>query len=271
MSQAPLDVLTLPDVPRVELRDPPLVLALCQVQYEAISNLEDALRIAPFQQAIQAEYPHSTIAPRSINVQVNAAGMQQQVGSFQWVFRDNDDIWRLSLANDALTLETRRYDEFPQLLRRLRMALDALRTHLHPEATKRIGLRYVNEIRETGADWSNVIRPQLLGPLGEPALARYATHTIQEMRLAYPDGHSINLRHGRLPSGTTVQPREGVESPKDPFYLIDLDAFRMCSEQESEPLDPEDICARVDAFHAKIYRFFRWAVSDDYIAGLAVK
>jgi len=271
VSQAPLDVLTLPDVPRVELQDPPLVLALCQVQYGAITNLEDALRIAPFQQAIQAEYPISTIAPRSINVQVNAAGMQQQVGSFQWTFRDNNDIWRLSLANDALTLETRRYKAFPQLLGRLRTALDALRIHLHPVVTKRIGLRYVNEIRETGADWSDIIRPRLLGPLGEPALARNATHTFQEMRLAYPDGHSINLRHGRLPGGTTVQPREGQESPKDPFYLIDIDTFCLYSEQEPEPLNPEAICARVDSFHTEIHRLFRWTVSDDYIAGLAVR
>lgn len=271
MSQAPLDVLTLPDVPRVELQDPPLVLALCQVQYEGIPNLEDALHIAPFQQAIQAEYPISAIAPRSINVQVNAAGMQQQVGSFQWIFRDNDDIWRLSLADDALTLETRRYKEFPHLLKRLRTALDALRTQLHPEVTKRIGLRYVNEIRETNANWSAVIRPQLLGPLAEPALARYAAHTLQELRLAYPDGHSINVRHGRLPGGTTVQPREGQESPKDPFYLIDIDAFCQCSDQGPEPLDPKAICARVDSFHTDIYRFFRWAVSDDYIAGLAVR
>ena len=270
MSQAVLDLLTLPDVSRIELRAPPLVLALCQVQYEGVASLEDARRIAPFQSAIQQEYPLSTIAPRSISLQVHATGMQQ-VNSFQWVFRDRDDVWHLALANDAITLETRRYDQFPNFLGRLRTVLNALQTHLEPSAIKRVGLRYINEIRTGDANWGAIIRPQLLGPLTEPVLARYAAQVIQELRLAYPEGHAINVRHGLFPGGTTVQPREG-ETPLDgSFYLLDLDAFQVSSDQPPESLDPEAICARVDAFHTSIYQLFRWSVSDAYITGLAVK
>jgi uncharacterized protein (TIGR04255 family) len=233
--------------------------------------LEDARVLARFQEAISSRYPLSHIVPREMKLHLNPAGVQQQIGSLQWVFADEEDVWHLTLAQDALTLETRSYDSFENVLERLKSGLEALKAYLQPTSTRRIGLRYINEIRDFSRPWSDMIRPELLGPLNEPTLARTVQHAVQEVRLQLPDGHFINIRQGLIPSGAAVQPRPGDSVPDVPFYLLDFDAFHEFAQEALEPLEGTEICNHVDAFHTSIYRLFRWSVTEAFIERLAVK
>jgi uncharacterized protein (TIGR04255 family) len=265
VDQTVLDFLQLPDVPRIELERPPLVMALCQVQYDGVPAIEDAAFIAPFQAALREEYPIPAIHPRAIQLGLNAEGFRQQVTSIQWVYRDQEDTWRVVLAQDAVTIETRIYKHFSDFLDRLRAVLMALSNHIKPDRVTRIGLRYINEIGSNDAAWSAIITPTLLGPLRESTLAMHTLQVIQEMRLQYPDNQGILIRHGHIPQGTTVRPRQGETPSARPFYLLDFDVFRECPGPEALPLDPELICQHVTIYHQGIYRLFRWAVTTDYI------
>lgn len=270
MSDHVLELLALPDHPRVALRESPLMLALCQVQFEGELHLADARVVAPFQEAVSPVYPHSSVAPREVTLRMDPSGVQQQVGVVQWTFRDTDDTWCLTLSGDALTLETRRYETFDDFLERLLAALAALRRVQSALAVKRIGLRYINEIREPSMPWGEIICAELLGPLAQQMLSPYVRQALQEIRLDYPDGPFITIRQGLLPAGTSVQPRQGQPIPEIPFYLLDFDAFREFGPESTEPWEPGLIRRYVEVFHASIYRLFRWAVSEAYVQKLAV-
>ena len=52
-----LEHLELPDEPCIVLARPPLVLALCQVQFEAVPGVTSEPVIEPFRRALQDRYP----------------------------------------------------------------------------------------------------------------------------------------------------------------------------------------------------------------------
>lgn len=271
MTVAALGLLSLSDVPRVELREPPLAVALFQVRFEALANIQDAITIAPFHTAIRTIFPRSTIAPNQMHLELNPEGMTQRVGAYQWVFGDEGDVWHVVLAADAMTLETRRYARFDEFLTRLSVVLDALQTEIRPGPVRRVGLRYVNEIRRSDGDWTRVIHPMLLGPLTEAALAGKVVHSLQEVRLAFADGQWINVRQGLVPRGSTVQPPPGDSDAETPFYLLDYDIYQEIPPETVVLLERDVLCSQVQAFHDDIHRLFRWSVTDAYIAEMAAE
>ena len=268
------DLLPLPAVKRVQLKRPPLVLALCQVQFTPVLSVADPAFVAPFQRAIQDRYPYGGI--------VSSVGLQLQVGlgeasgqplapSFHWEFADGDATWKVVLAPNSLALETRRYTDFGEYLDRLRMVLAALSEHIRPSLGTRIGLRYINEIRPDGTNWEHVITKELLGPLAVPAFNTYAEQIVgvQQLVLRYPNNQGITINHGVLPGGTTVRLRPGEQMPEGSFYLLDCDVYRDFPMSGGLYMEPQRIRIQVEAYHDVIYRLFRWSITDDYLSALA--
>jgi uncharacterized protein (TIGR04255 family) len=272
MSIAALDWLDLSAPPRVVFEQTPLALALCQIQYSPVLSISSPVAVAPFQQAILDRYP-VTSQEQNIKVQVegnvvaNQASVQSSLGSVSWRFADTADTWTVVLTQDFLTLETRAYHDFSDFLNRLEHLLRALSKHIRPRIGLRIGLRYVNEIRQDRQDWTTVVRPELLGPLAVPQLAGYARQAIQHMQLQGPDGVGINIQHGLFPEGTVVNPPLGSGPPSGPFYLLDIDVY-----EEFKPgmlsVKPAVICGYVQRYHGVVSQIFRWSVTEAYTATL---
>ncbi|HVB62943.1 MAG TPA: TIGR04255 family protein [Ktedonobacteraceae bacterium] len=265
-----VDLLGLPDVPRIVLDHPPLVLTVCQVRFNSVLGVADPKIVAPFQRAIQQSYP---LVNQVQNIDIvaqpgNEAAMKLARPGYQ--FSDQNDIWRLVLTQDALALETRTYEDFESFLDRLQKALDALIEHIQPAFGARLGLRYINELRPDGMVWASVIRPELLGPIGVPEFIENATQiaAIQQLSLRYPNNQGITIHHGFVPGGTTVRPRQGEEIQNGEFYLLDYDAFREFPASQGLLMDTETICRHVKTYHQMIYRLFRWSVTDEYLAML---
>jgi len=271
-----VDLLGLPDVPHVVYRQSPLALALCQVKFTRVLGVAQAAFVAPFQQAIQDAYPIAEPA-QEVNLQFGfgpgGAKVQQEQRDSRWEFSDPAGTWKLGLAGDFLALETRKYETFGDFLDRLRQALEALSQHVRPALVTRVGLRYINEIRSESRIWSELLSPELLGPMSVPQFAAAANQSTQELLLRYDQGYGIGIRHGLFQRGTTVLPPTGqAETPEyaSPFYLLDLDAYRQYSLPPGAPLSVESICQTVETFNRAIYRLFRWAVTDDFVNGLGV-
>lgn len=270
-----LDFVGLPDVSRVPLKNAPLVLALCQVRFSSMISVSDPASLTAFQRAIKSRYPVAVPAQEiELLVDIGSfdAGLRgEQRRTSQWQFTDQEDNWKIVLAPDFLTLETRNYEHFADFLSRLREALDVLVEHIQPTVVTRIGLRYVNEIRLDelqGMDWFNVIRKDLLGPVAASELMQNTIQvaTVQQLVLRYPDEVSINMHHGLVPIGTTVRLRRNEEAPTSPFYLLDFDVFRDFPLPRALDMDRNIICQHVEMYHKVIYRLFRWSVTNQYIA-----
>ena len=269
-----LDLLQLPDVSRVVLAHPPLVLALCQIRFSSVLGVADPATVAPFQRAIQSKYPVSVpVQELELLVGINpneSEFRREQRRSPQWQFTDRDDNWKIVLSPDFLSLETRKYEQFDDFLARLRDVLDALLKYIQPTIGTRIGLRYINEIRSDEMSWSDVIRSELLGPI---AIAEFLENTTQvastqQLLLRYPEEQGINIQSGFIPGGTSVQPRQGEEVQKKEFFLLDIDVYREFSPHGALFMDVDTICRYVEKYHRTIYRLFRWSVTDQYLSTL---
>lgn len=273
MEQTLLDLLRLPDVPRVVLGRSPLVLALCQIKFSSVLSVADPVFVGRFQRAIQAQYPVAVTAQQlELQARIGASEAEFSAGrlSNKWQFTDQEDTWRVVLAHDFLAIETRTYEHFDDFIDRLKLLVEALVEHIQPAVATRVGLRYVNELRSSSADWDEIIARDLLGPMAVPELSEDIGHIIQEIRLRYADDR-INIRHGFIPGGTTVQPRSGEEPSEQAFYLLDIDAFREFALPRGFPMNPEMICGYIDMYHKAIYRFFRWAVTERHLATMEAR
>src|SRR5205085_2135731 len=131
--------------------------------------------------------------------------VESGTGALQWQFADEDDNWNVVLTDSYLTLEARAYRDFQDFLRRFRRLVEALRDHIKPKVVTRIGLRYIDEIR-TDMPWPQVIRHELLGPLGTVELGAKTELSVQRLVLRYSASQAINISHGLFPKGSTVAP-----------------------------------------------------------------
>jgi uncharacterized protein (TIGR04255 family) len=274
MEQTLLELLSLPETPHVVFENPPLALALCQVQFANVLNVANPGFVAPFQQAIQELYP---IAGQAEQVQIELGlapgdvGVRGQARSQQWRFTDDTDDWTVVLTPNFVALETRAYEDFKVFLTRLRQVLDAVTRHIRPPFVTRIGLRYIDEIRQTDLPGSSVVRQELLGPLASLNISKYAELSMQELILRFPKSRGINIHHGLFPNGTTVTPRSGETAPEGLFYLLDFDVFREFRPVQKQAMNPETICKHVAEYNKTIYQLFRWFVTDEYISTLEVR
>jgi uncharacterized protein (TIGR04255 family) len=270
-----LDLLGLPDASRVPLRNAPLVLALCQVRFSSMISVSDPTSLTAFQRAIKSKYPVAVPAQEIellVGIGSPDSGLRgEQRRSSQWQFTDQEDNWKIVLAQDFLTLETRNYEHFDDFLSRLHEALDALVEHIQPTIVTRIGLRYVNEIRLDelqDMDWFDILRKDLLGAIAVPELVQNTIQVaaVQQLVLRYPHDLGINIHHGLIPTGTTVRLRVNEEPPTRPFYLLDFDVFRDFPLPRALDMNRNIICQYVESYHKMIYRLFRWSVTEQYIS-----
>lgn len=271
MDKALPELLGLPDVPVTVFERPPLALALCQVRFPSELSIADQTVVAKFQKAIQSDFP-APAPVRQFELQVplgvGTATVQQ---GMLWQFSDFHNIWKVVLGQDFLTLETRRYASFGDFIERLRKVLKALFEHIGPTAITRIGLRYINEIRSEDPPLNAVVRKELLGLAAVPELAPQVENYLQRTTLRYPGRQGINIHHGLVPKGTTVEPLSEEQIPEGPFFLLDFDAFREFPLSEEPSMSVDRIVQEVGVFNGVIYRLFRWAVSEEYIATLGVR
>ena len=268
------DLLRLPDLPRIVLKHPPLVLALCQIRFSGVLAVADPAMVAPFQRAIQTKYP-ITVPTQEFELILGIGPNQselrhEQRRSPQYQFTDQDDNWKIVLSQDSLSLETRNYEHFDDFLTRLREALDALYMYIQPTVGTRIGLRYINEIRSDNMSWTDIIRHELLGPIAIPEFTENTLQiaTTQQLLLRYPNEQGVNIQSGFIPAGTSVRPRQGEEVKEKEFFLLDVDVFRDFPSTRAFSMDTDTICQHIEMFHKTIYRMFRWSVTDQYLSRL---
>jgi uncharacterized protein (TIGR04255 family) len=249
----------------------PLALVLCQVRFVRKYRLATEGAIAPFQEALETAYPNAQQSfSQSTEVQIGGpagVGVQPLQTSPLWQFSDQEDNWTVTLAPDFITLETRKYQHFEDFLDRLTYILRALATTVRPTLCRRVGLRYIDEIRSSKRDWPAIFRPEVLGlnQIPEFHAASERSHHIMTFNTGRAD---ITLQHGLFPTGSTVLPRRGEIVKSSPFYLFDIDMYREFHSPKSIAMDPDVIRSLVQDFHDTISALFRWATTDEYRSSL---
>lgn len=252
--------LTDPTPTEVPLKNAPLVRVVAQVRFPLITAIGDQQFIAPFQEALRKIYP--VLRPERIQgVIFGPEGAIPTQEEQVWRFFDVEDHWRISLAPDFVAVETTKYQSRNDLLSRFRVVLEALKEHIGPELIDRIGLRYVDRV--SGDDYSKLsefIRPEILGIVGH-SLSEHALHSLSETALKVPQHEAIiKTRWGRIPRRGSVDPTV-IEPIEEDSWILDLDMFS----KETRHFDVDDLSKRTKDFAERLYAFFRWAVTDEFL------
>lgn len=260
--------MALPRYPRVRFKKSPLRLVVGQVRFPIRPRYADNAFIAPFQEALGTEYPRVT-REQQVGIQVTPTGIGTSQGELLWRFSTRDNLWAVVLGESAVTLEARRYSSVDEFTDRFRKILGAAAEYLDVSERMRLGFRCINEIRHPEAnalsDWSELLRPELLGFAASGFLGGRVDHTLQEVRVQDPEGitGTLLIRHGLL-TGAVVALLPNEQQSTGPFYLLDLDCF---DETEDKLSIPETV-ALMREYNNVLYRLFRWTLRDrlyDYL------
>ncbi len=247
----------------VPLPNAPLVRVIARVNFPAVVSIGKAEFVGPFQEALRASYPvlrpDQTVGfflPVAPVITPGAAGAQTT-----WRFSDTSGAWRVSLATNFLALETTAYTSRADFVNRLRVVVEALEEHVNPQVIDRIGVRYIDRISgEALKDLPKYVRQEVIGILATAA-GRHVQHSMSESLFDLPNKKGQLLaRWGHLPQNATVDPA-AIEAIDQASWILDLDMFSVAS----RPFSSKSVVNEVSEYAERIYTFFRWAVTDDFL------
>ena len=249
----------------VPLANAPLVRVIGQVGFPLIMSIQSPEFIGPIQEAIRSVYPVLTremtrgffVGPGG-SLPLGALPMQQDV---TWRFADarEDWKWRVSLTSTFLALETVAYSSRADFLARFRAIIEAMADRIDPKIVERLGLRYIDRIeRVTAEEVKALVRPEILGLAGTE-MAGAVTQSIHETLFSMEHAQ-LAVRGGLLPAFTTVDP-SAIPPIAHPSWILDIDMFN----SESRPFEVGELMEETQRFAERIYGFFRWAVTPDFL------
>jgi uncharacterized protein (TIGR04255 family) len=252
-------------VPEVPLPRAPLVLVVVQARFDRVASIANEEFIAGFQEAIRDIYPvmhREQQAGIVLTSDGRITPMTPSEGGIVWRFDERPEGWQVALAPDFVALSTREYTSRTDLLERLGVVLEAAAAQLRLRFCDRLGVRYVDRITdpELLARIDELVRTQALGAarvdLGHDEVTQ--THHFVDALYRLPAGVELHCRWGLLPGKATFDP--GVEAAEEPSWVLDLDAY-----VTEQAFDPATLRATTEELSQRIYRFFRWTVSPEFL------
>lgn len=244
----------------VPLKEAPLIHVLAQVRFSSILSIQKSDFVAPFQEEIRGKYPILQ-AEQTRGLILGPQGMEPTEPRVTWRFADVSGSWRVSLAPDFVALETTLYSSRSDFLERLKDVLIALDVHVKPQIVERFGMRYIDRLVDPYTkEILKLVRPEVAGVIATE-FREHVHQTISESLFNLPGGQDqILARWGILPENTTIDPA-AVEPINEPSWILDLD-MSLSNQRE---FDVEALMGEAQRFAERIYTFFRWAVTDDFL------
>ena len=172
-------------------------------------------------------------------------------------FFTEDKTRHLALCSEYIMLEERRYEGYDVLRDIFLDVLDAVSNQYSGIKLRRLGMRYINEIKLPEADagpglgadfWGKYVNPSLLGGLrfaaNDGALARHMCTT----ELNYGTDRAT-IRYGIFNSDYP-KPNQKRE------FIIDVDTYSLTV------MAPEAVASKLDEYHQAACSVFETAITD---------
>lgn len=252
-----------PDVDEVPLPSAPLVFVVAQARFERIASIANEAFIAGFQEAIRSAYPVMRREQQTAVLLGPEGKVVPAEAGTAWRFEEQPGGWQVSLAPDFVALATSVYSSRSDFITRLRTVLSAAERELRVRFCERLGVRYVDRVTDENllAKLPDLIRHEVLGaagvPTGEEGVVQQ--HSFSDVTYILPAKTELHARWGLLPPKATFDP--SIEPAELKSWVLDIDAYTT----EQEAFSPEALTLRADALCRRVYRFFRWTVSEDFL------
>jgi uncharacterized protein (TIGR04255 family) len=256
-------VLQLPEPDRSRLTKSPLDLVVAQVRFDQRVDVSTPKVGFGFQK-ILADSPDRAWrvepieGPRPIDITVTREGPQVSTGEQLrgWRFTAPDDAYILVLMPDSIAIETRDYTEWSDFRPTAERAIGCLTEEVGPEIELRVGLRYVDRLRDDSIDsaagWAANLQPPLHGLFGDERLGPAVLNQQQQIILRVNAACECRFAHGTLPT------EHGLE------YVLDYDLYR----QDARPFGAASVMEALDLFNTEALKLFQASVTQAKIEEL---
>ena len=248
----------------------PLALVAAEIRFTDAARLrqqevKDSVTIA-----LEGRFPFAEpLQQTDLNFVASAPPqIQQRVGV---VLKNVESTETLTVMSESLTYETTAYTTFDDLAEAISTACQALVDAKVRPAMRRVGLRYIDEVRVPAPitnvrDWSRWIDGRLVAHLDVGPDDATPTMTQGVATYDLGDGHGLNFRFAALNQGPVVVPqhlqRPAIES--GPFFVLDFDGFHdFAGKRRSVPLSSEVIRTSLAAVHVPCGAAFQRSITDE--------
>lgn len=246
----------------------PLALVAAEIRFTDAARLRQQQTKDEIAIALEERFPFAEqLQPFEVNLSPGALPqIQQRIGV---VLKNASSTETVTIMSESLTYETTGYTHFDDLLDAVTAACDAVVAAKVQPAMRRLGLRYIDEIRvpepiDDVRQWATWIDSRLvghleIGPDGVPAttLQSLSTYTLG-------GGNGLNVRYAALPQGSVVVPqflkRPAIES--GPVFVLDFDGFHDFGGDEAIPLSSATIREGLAVVHVPCGTAFQRSITD---------
>lgn len=249
----------------VPLSRPPLARVLAQLRFDALGALASPTSTATslFAAEIGQSYPYLEQGSE-INMLITPGQMSPQMGtSAVWRFRSPDRATTVSLSNGSLALESTKYIGNTEFCSTLAELAGALKKVAYIPAYTRLGYRYSNRVTDPKVlqDLPSFVRPEILGISGLKLDSEVRLqHSLTQASFSMDENTGLLAQWGEMPPGGSYDPSlPGIDKAS---WVLDMDAFYQNTHVSS---DPEKIEETARKLSLTAYRFFRWAVTDEFL------
>lgn len=255
--------LTLPDPDASRLPNSPLELALCQIRFSKRLSVTEPGAALAFHKELggeQGEYPRLEEVEAE-EVRVSGGRGQKPSAESQttrgWRIVSEQGDWIVNLMPDYVSLETTAYTTWDGDFRpRLEEMVRATVANVGPDVEQRLGLRYIDKIRELGLrsirEWSDYIVPELLGPIMHEDLGPAIAEANQKLLIEVDREIRAGVRHGPV--------KDAAQGTVD--YQLDYDVFR----NGVREFDAEGVLDAADRFNRTALQLFYASMTEKLIS-----
>jgi uncharacterized protein (TIGR04255 family) len=239
----------------------PLERVVAQVRFPTILKIEDRVAVSNFQEKIRVAYPVlNELQNQIMRIEMGAnAPITIPTVNRVWQFADAEGVWKISLAHDAMTIETSVYQSRRDLLSRWVVLLDALERTFQPTLVERIGARYVDRIVGKEFDVFPVLMSADLVSKTLTMLKNNLKFSISETLFDTEEGE-LMLRWGVLPPNMSPDPSAIRPLPGHSF-LLDIDVWS----SSRRAFGTAALSAAFRKLTERAYSVFRFAVTDEFL------
>lgn len=256
-------MLNLPEPDRSRLTKSPLDLVVSQIRFDQRSSVSTPKVGFGFQKMLgddaeQAWKVEPVEGPRPVNITVTPEGPQVSTGDLLrgWRFTASDDAYVLVLMPDSIAIETRQYTQWSDFRIMAERTVGCLSDQVGPEIELRVGLRYVDRVRDPSinspAGWAGKLQPPLHGLVGHERLGPAVLNQQLQIMLSLDGAGECRFAHGTLPT------EHGLE------YVLDYDLYR----QDARPFDGASVIEALDLFNTEALKLFQASVTPNTIDAL---
>jgi uncharacterized protein (TIGR04255 family) len=252
--------MTFPETPRVVYRQNPLAEVVAQLNFPSVLKI-DSESPAAFQEAIRGEYPFYELVSSGPQLPPNLPSQMANFVQFltrgakgppKHQFATQNKTWQVTLTRETIELKTKAYIRWEDFRDRLMRIRDVLDNEYRPAAFVRVGLRYLNLIRQDSlgmeaAPWSDLLNHFIAGELAAPEMAGGIDSVTRQLH-CQTNAENCYLT---LKTGIVID-----DATKKKCFLIDSDFHT------HKPPEDKNVFNTLNTFNRIAGGFFRWCIRE---------